>query len=51
MKDHANREASRKLDIEERLNFSKDALSRLDDSDDAISRIHGCLGVDPSIYQ
>ena len=51
VKDHANKEASRKLDVEKRLMFSRDALSRLDESDEAISRIHGCLGVDPSIYQ
>jgi hypothetical protein len=51
LKDHVNREASERLGIQERLNFSKDALSRLDDKPGAIKRIHGCLGTDPGIYE
>ena len=51
LKDHANREASERLSIQERLDFSKDAHSRLDDKSDAMERIHGCLGTDPSIYE
>jgi hypothetical protein len=51
LKDHVNREASERLSIQKRLDFSKDAFSKLNDKKDAISRIHGCLGTDPSIYQ
>jgi hypothetical protein len=51
LKDHVNREASERLGIQQRLDFSKDALSRLDDKPEAISRIHGCLGTDPGIYE
>jgi hypothetical protein len=51
LKDHANREASERLSIQKRLDFSKDAHSRLDDKSDAMERIHGCLGTDPSIYE
>jgi hypothetical protein len=51
LKDHVNREASVRLGIQQKLDFSKDALSRLDDKPEAISRIHGCLGTDPGIYE
>jgi hypothetical protein len=51
LKDHVNREASGRLGIQQKLDFSKDALSRLDDKPEAISRIHGCLGTDPGIYE
>jgi len=51
LKDHINREASERLGIQKRLDFSKDALSRLDDKTEAISRIRGCLGTDPGIYE
>ena len=48
--DHANREASKKLKIAERLNFSKDALIRLCNENEATARIHGCLGTDPTLH-
>ena len=48
--DHANREASRRLGVSERLNFSKDALTRLENESEAVARIHGCLGTDPALY-
>ena len=51
LKDHINREASERLGIQDRLDFAKDALSQLEDKTEAISRIHGCLGTDPSIYK
>jgi hypothetical protein len=51
LKDHVNREASERLGIQKRLDFSKDAFSKLNDKKDAVRRIHGCLGTDPSIYQ
>ena len=51
LKDHINREASERLGIQERLDFAQDALSRLEDKSEAVSRIHGCLGTDPSIYK
>ena len=51
LSDHINREASERLGIKERLEFSKDALSRLDAREEAVARIHGCLGTDPSIYK
>ncbi len=51
LKDHINREASERLGIQYRLDFAKDALSQLEDKTEAISRIHGCLGTDPSIYK
>ena len=51
LKDHVNREASERLGIQTKLDFSKDALSRLEDKVDAVSRIHGCLGTDPGIYE
>ncbi|MEC7393708.1 MAG: hypothetical protein VX839_02375 [Verrucomicrobiota bacterium] len=50
LEDHANREASKRLDIPDKLDFSKDALSRLTDDKEAIARIHGCLGTDPSLF-
>ncbi|MEC7627453.1 MAG: hypothetical protein VX855_04670, partial [Verrucomicrobiota bacterium] len=50
LEDHANREASKRLDIPDKLDFSKDALSRLTDDKKAIARIHGCLGTDPSLF-
>ena len=40
-----------KIGIQTKLDFSKDALSRLEDKVDAVSRIHGCLGTDPGIYE
>jgi len=49
--DHANRDTCVRLNISERLTFCKDALKRLDNKEEAISRIHGCLGTDPSIYE
>ncbi len=51
LKDHINREASERLGIQDRLDFAKDALSQLEDKTEAVSRIHGCLGTDPSIYK
>ena len=51
LKDHINREASERLGIQERLVFAEDALSKLENKSEAISRIHGCLGTDPSIYK
>ena len=51
LKDHINREASERLGIQDRLDFAQDALSKLEDKTEAISRIHGCLGTDPSIYK
>ena len=51
LKDHINREASDRLGIEKRLIFAKKALSQLESRVDAVSRIQGCLGTDPSIYK
>ena len=51
LKDHINREASDRLGIEKRLMFAKKALSQLESRVDAVSRIQGCLGTDPSIYK
>ena len=51
LKDHINREASERLGIQDRLDFAQDALSKLEDKTEAVSRIHGCLGTDPSIYK
>ena len=51
LQDNANREASSRLEVPQRLAFSKDALSRLEDKKEAVTRIHGCLGTDPSIYK
>ena len=48
--DHANREASKRLDVSQRLNFSEDAVERLENENEAIDRIHGCLGTDPALY-
>ena len=51
LSDHINREASQRLEIQKKLDFSKDALSRLNEKEKAVARIHGCLGTDPSIYK
>ena len=51
LKDHINRETSERLGIQERLNFAQNALSKLKNKSEAVSRIHGCLGTDPSIYK
>ena len=51
LKDHINRETSERLGIQGRLDFAKNALFKLEDKFDAVSRIHGCLGTDPSIYK
>jgi hypothetical protein len=50
LEDHANREASKRLGIPNKLDFAKDALSRLSDEKEAIERIHGCLGTDPTLF-
>ena len=43
LSDHINREASQRLEIQKKLDFSKDALSRLNEKEEAVARIHGCL--------
>ena len=50
LEDHVNREASERLGIHKRLDFAKDALARLQNRQEAVSRIHGSLGTDPGIY-
>ena len=48
--DMANREASERLGIKALKDFAVDALSRLEDEQDSISRIRGCLGTDPALF-
>ena len=50
LEDHVNREAAERLGIHKRLDFAKDALARLQNRQEAVSRIHGSLGTDPGIY-
>jgi len=47
--DKANHEACSRLDVQSRKEFAEDALSRLADEDEAISRLRGCLGTDPAL--
>ena len=48
--DMANREACERLGIKALKDFAVDALSRLEDEQASISRIRGCLGTDPSLF-
>jgi len=36
--------------VQSRKEFAEDALSRLTDEGDAISRLQGCLGTDPALF-
>ena len=49
--DMANREACEKLGIKARKEFAEDALARLEDEKDSVSRIRGCLGTDPALFE
>jgi hypothetical protein len=48
--DNVNREASDRLGIKARRDFAEDALSRLEEENDSITRIRGCLGTDPTLF-